>query len=154
MGRRDDILVLTKGDELNYRAICNFVAGRRVRQTAFRRIDDIVSPARKASLLHSQNYSCAHCGKAFSERPSANGMRFQDVTADHIIQYCYGGEANHHNIVLVHSACNLERAANYSLKDIEQHYGPINVDDLQYVPVVAFQRPMNFVPAISMGDKT
>ncbi len=101
MSKKDDILVLTRKDELNYRAICNFVAGRRVRRTTMRRDQDILSPARKLALLQKQNYLCAHCGEEFVFK---NGK--SDATADHVIQFSYGGEANEHNIVLVHRHCN------------------------------------------------
>jgi len=140
----DDILILTRSDELNYRAICNFFQGRKVRRSASRRLSDIVSPARKLKLLHQQDYCCAHCGSEFQ---SKNG-RILDVTADHIIQYCYGGEANTHNIVLVHYRCNKEREENYHIGIIEDHYGPIDRSMIEYVPVMYFEERRNKVATI------
>ena len=146
---KTDVLTLAKGDELNYHAVANYLAGRRVRRSASRRLIDSVSPARKQKLLHRQNYCCDHCKKPFKYQ---NG-HYHDVTADHVIQYCYGGEANHHNIVLVHYACNLDRANNYSIKIIEDHFGPIDRSMVEYVPVVYFKDRRNKVSALPIGNK-
>ena len=135
----EDILVLSRSDELNYRALCNFFQGRKVRRTQSRRTSDIISMARKMELLHVQDYCCAHCGKEFVRK---NGKLY-DVTADHIIQYCYGGEANKHNIALVHYQCNRFREANYNIDIIEKHFGPIDTNMIDYVPVVYFEPRMN-----------
>jgi len=133
----NDILLLTTADHLNYVAICNFVHGRKVRETRNRQSRDIVSNARKFALLHEQDYCCAHCGDTFE----TNGFgKYRDVTADHVIKYQYGGEANHHNIVLVHQRCNLARDREYSIKVIEDHFGPIDQSMLVYVPVVRFKK--------------
>jgi len=137
MAKHSDILILTRKHELNYRAKCNFFFGQKIRTTDSRRQSDIIPWSMKFKLLHAQDYTCAHCGKAFKRDPKRQGG-WLDVTADHVSAYQYGGEANYDNIVLVHYACNLERAQNYSLEIIEEHYGPIDTGMLERMPVVQF----------------
>ncbi len=145
----NDILLLTKADEANYRALCNFARGRSIRRTKSRRLADTLTPAQRLALLVQQDYRCAHCKNDFVFR---NG-KYHDATADHIIQFKYGGEANKHNIILVHYACNLERDLNYTMEMIEEHYGPIDKSLLEYVPVVSFFERQNDVSVIPIGDK-
>ena len=135
MAKNDDVLILTRKHELNYRALCNFIFGQKIRTTDSRRNTDIIPWSMKFKLLHRQDYACAHCGKDFIRK--ANG-RWDDVTADHVIAFQYGGEANYDNMVLVHYACNLERSKNYSLEIIEDHYGRIDMDMIEHLPVVQF----------------
>lgn len=133
-----DVLLLTKADENNYRAICNFVNGRAVRKSTQRTTNrDCLSPARKLSLLVSQDYCCAHCYQPFEFR--GKDRMWRDITGEHVIAFRFGGEANHHNIILVHGKCNRERDQNYTIELIEQHYGPIDRDMLEYVPVLRFK---------------
>lgn len=134
MPKKPDILVLNRGHELNYRALCNFIHGRKVRSTQDRRINDMVPWARKFVQLTKQDFRCAHCGKEFER----SGKRWLDVSTDHVIEFQYGGEATNDNIQMVHYACNLERAENYSLAIIEQHYGPVDLSMIEDLPVVRF----------------
>jgi 5-methylcytosine-specific restriction endonuclease McrA len=123
-------LLLTSSDERNYRALCNLVHDVRVRKSQNRRRSDQISSAMKLRLLTDQDFCCDHCGEEFVSN--------NDATADHIIQYSYGGEANYHNIRLVHHKCNLERARNYSITLVEQHFGPIDYTMIEKIPVVRF----------------
>ena len=128
-------LDLTMKDHRNYLALCNFVAGRVVRPGGSRRTpkDSLTKPQRFSKLTY-QDFCCAHCGEPFEFK---NG-KYLDVTQDHIIKYCYGGEANLHNIELVHGDCNQERDHAYDLIFIEKHYGKIDMNMIENIPTVSF----------------
>jgi len=139
MTKRRDVLQLTRAHANNFRALCAFHEGRPVRKTADRRVTDQIPQALKLSLLQQQDYQCLDCGKDFY----VNRGRCTEATIDHIVQFKYGGEANRDNIVLVCEACNLAREANYSMQIIEDHYGPVDISKLEYVPVLDFNGPRN-----------
>lgn len=118
------VLVLTPRHHNNYLALCRYINGIRLHRFRKRREKDQVSRSTKLRILQDQHYECAHCGEEFDNVSQAS--------ADHIIQYQYGGEANYHNIVMVHQRCNEERAHNYSLDIIEDHYGKIDMTMIEY----------------------
>lgn len=141
--------VLNRGHELNYRALCNFVAGRSVREGRERRWDDRIPWTMKHAILHRQDYCCAECGQPFKQD---HGI-WKDVTGDHVIEYQYGGEVTYDNIVLVHKKCNISRTESYSIKTIEAHYGPVDMTMIEDLPVVRFEDRRNKVSIVPMGDK-
>jgi 5-methylcytosine-specific restriction endonuclease McrA len=135
----DDVLLLTKADEHNYRALCAFMAGRNVRRTDARRKDvDTLTPARKLRMLAAQDYLCPDCGMEFKVVLG----KCKEATLEHVIPFKYGGEANGHNTLLLCYPCNLKRDTTFSLATIEAHYGPVDQSMIEYVPVINFRREM------------
>lgn len=113
-----EILILTIRDHNNYLALCRYIKGIRLHRFRNRSEKDRITRATKLRKLQEQAYICPHCNE---------DLDHADASADHIIQYQYGGEANYHNIVMVHQRCNEERGHNYSLDIIEDHYGKIDM---------------------------
>ena len=146
---KDEVLLLTTADNLNYLAICAFLGGKKLRRTDQRTSRDMISDSLRLTLLRQQDYCCAECGTEFT---CIHGQ-WKGITADHIIKFQYGGQANNHNIELVCKSCNLKRDANYSIKVIEKHYGPIDLKLIQPFFYVAphIGRTKNFISPIPLS---
>ena len=149
--RKDDELLLTAADNLNYLALCAYLGGKKLRRTDERTPRDKISDSLRLTLLRKQDYCCAECGIEFQ---CVHGQ-WKGITADHIIKFQYGGQANIHNIELVCKPCNDKRDTNYSIKVVEKHYGPIDLKMIQpfYYIAPTVNRTTNIVSAIPVSRR-
>lgn len=135
----DDVLVLNAGDAQNYRALL-YLAQDTLDPTRIGKKRGLFFSERyrnkKIKLLHKQDYFCSDCDREMWMEVQGENFKGAEATFEHVIPYRYGSSMSDNGLLIICSNCNRKRNKHFSLKIVEDHFGPIDWDALKAIPIV------------------